>query len=246
MTHICVSKLSILGSDNGLSPGRRQAINWTNAGIWLIGPLGTNFSEIFIGIQTFSFKKMHLKMSSAKWRPLCLGLNVLIDYTQQSIYDKLQKSTMKLIDCSWPNWSLIKRVLLTISQHWLRYWVGAQQATIHYLSRWWPSCFMQCGTTKAQWVIILRYTNPQIYWLFIFSIFIFSSIGLTKELLECLLGCACSRNVHKLADIVDDMSAHQDVTAKVTAIHATDGDRWTVQFIVREFLEKTTTVKPLT
>ena len=44
---------------------------------WNIGPLGTNFNEISIGIQTFSFKKMHFKMSSAKWRPFCLGLNVL-------------------------------------------------------------------------------------------------------------------------------------------------------------------------
>ena len=77
VTHICVSKLTIIGPDNGLSPGRRQAIIWTNAGILLIGPLGTNFSENLIGIQTFSFKKMPLKMSSAKWRPFCLGLNVL-------------------------------------------------------------------------------------------------------------------------------------------------------------------------
>ena len=77
VTHICVVKLTIIGSDNGLSPGRRQAIFWNNAGILLIGPLGTNFSEILIGIQTSSFKKMHLKMSSAKWRPFCLGLNVL-------------------------------------------------------------------------------------------------------------------------------------------------------------------------
>ena len=76
--HICVSKLSIIGLDNGLSPGRRQAIVWTNAGILLIGPLGTNFSEMLIGIQAFSFKKMHLKMSSAKLRPFCLGLDVLI------------------------------------------------------------------------------------------------------------------------------------------------------------------------
>ena len=80
MTHICVSKLTIIGSDNGLSPERRQAIIWTNAGILLIGPLGTNFSEILTGIQTFSFKKMHLKMSSAKWRPFCLGLDVLRYY----------------------------------------------------------------------------------------------------------------------------------------------------------------------
>ena len=77
VTHICVSKIIIIGSDDGLSPDRRQAIIWTNAGILLIGPWGTNFSEILIGIQTFSFKKMHMKMSSAKWRPFCLDLNVL-------------------------------------------------------------------------------------------------------------------------------------------------------------------------
>ena len=77
VTHICVDKLTIIASDNGLSPGRRQAIIWTNAGVLLIGPLRTNFSEILIGIQTFSFKKMYLKMSSAKWRPFYLGLNVL-------------------------------------------------------------------------------------------------------------------------------------------------------------------------
>ena len=64
VTHICVNKLTIIGSYNGLSPGRRQAIIWTNAGILLIGPLGTNFNEILIKIHTFSFKKMHLKMSS--------------------------------------------------------------------------------------------------------------------------------------------------------------------------------------
>ena len=75
--HICVVRQTIIGSDNGLSPGRRQAIIWINAGILLIGPLGTNFSEILIGIQTFSFKKMRLKMLSAKWRPFCLGLNEL-------------------------------------------------------------------------------------------------------------------------------------------------------------------------
>ena len=77
VTHICVGNLTIIGSDNGLSPGRRQAIIWANAGILLVGHWGTNFSEILFDIQTFLFKKMHLKMSSAKWRPFCLGLNVL-------------------------------------------------------------------------------------------------------------------------------------------------------------------------
>ena len=77
VTHICVGKLTITGSDNGLSAERRQAIIWTNAGILLIGPLGTNFSEIIIEIQTFSSKKIRLKMSSAKCCSFRLGLNVL-------------------------------------------------------------------------------------------------------------------------------------------------------------------------
>ena len=66
VTHICVSKLTIIGSDNGLPPGRHQAIIWTNAGILLIGPLGINLNEILIQFNTFSFKKMHLKMSSTR------------------------------------------------------------------------------------------------------------------------------------------------------------------------------------
>ena len=78
VTHICIFKLIIIGSDNGLSPGRRQAIIWTNAGIYIIGPLGTNFSEIVNEILTFSFKEMQSKMWSGKWRPFCLGLNVLM------------------------------------------------------------------------------------------------------------------------------------------------------------------------
>ena len=80
MTHICVNKLTITGSGNGLSPGRRQAIIWNNTGILLVGPLGTNFSESLVELETFSSKKMHLKMSSGKWRPSCLGLNVLKDH----------------------------------------------------------------------------------------------------------------------------------------------------------------------
>ena len=78
VTHICVSKLTNIGSDDGLSHGRRQAIIWTNAGILLIRTLGTYFSEIRGKILSFSFKKMHLKMSSAKWRPFSFGLSELI------------------------------------------------------------------------------------------------------------------------------------------------------------------------
>ena len=72
LTHICV-----IGSDNGLSPGRRKAIVRAIAGILLIGPLVTHFSEILMEIHIFSSTKMHLKMPSGKWQPFCLGLNVL-------------------------------------------------------------------------------------------------------------------------------------------------------------------------
>ena len=56
----------IIASDNGLAPGQRQAITWTNAGFLSIGLLRTHFSENRIGILSFSLKKLHLKLSSAK------------------------------------------------------------------------------------------------------------------------------------------------------------------------------------
>ena len=80
VTHIYIYasfNMVIICSDNGLLPLWHQAIIWTNAKILIIGPLGTNFSEILIGVQTFSFKKLHLKRSSAKWRLFYLGLNEL-------------------------------------------------------------------------------------------------------------------------------------------------------------------------
>ena len=77
MTHIRVSRSTIITSDNDLSPGRRPAIIWTNAGMLLVRTIEINFSETLSGIYTFSCKKMHLKVSSAKWRQFCPGLNVL-------------------------------------------------------------------------------------------------------------------------------------------------------------------------
>ena len=77
----------IIGSDNGLLPVWHKAIICTNAGILLIGPLETSFSEILIGIQTFSFKKLHLKTSSAKWCLFCLSLNELRKYWQHPVQD---------------------------------------------------------------------------------------------------------------------------------------------------------------
>ena len=81
MIHICVSNLTIIGSDIALSRGWHQDIIGTNSGILLIGFLERKLSEILIEIHTFSLKKIHLKMSSGKWQPFCLGLNVLVIVT---------------------------------------------------------------------------------------------------------------------------------------------------------------------
>ena len=81
--------------------GRRQAIIWTNVGILLIGHLRTNFSEMLIEICIFSFKKMHLKMSSGKRRLFCIGLNVL----SSAIYFLQPQSHVLL----WPYGSRVSR-----------------------------------------------------------------------------------------------------------------------------------------
>ena len=74
MTHICISKVITIGSENGLAPGHCQGIIWTSTGVLLIRTLGTNFSQTLSKNQTLSFKKMHLKMSSVKWEKLVLAL----------------------------------------------------------------------------------------------------------------------------------------------------------------------------
>ena len=73
MTHICVDHLTIIGLDNGLSPSHYlnqcwNIVNWT---------FRNKLHEILIKVHTFSFKKMHLKMSSGRCWPFCPGLNEL-------------------------------------------------------------------------------------------------------------------------------------------------------------------------
>ena len=123
VTHTCVSKLSSISSDNGLSPGRRQAIIWTNAGILLIGPLGTNFNETSIEIHTFSFKKIRLKLSSGKWRPFCVGLNVLTHYGLVMSHAIIYFS--KHCFREWPciSWHQVTEPMLTYVNKMLKHWL---------------------------------------------------------------------------------------------------------------------------
>ena len=125
LTHIYVGKLTIIGSDNGLSPRRRQTIIWTNAGILLIGPLGTNFCGILIAIEISSFKKINLKISSTKWRPFCLGLNVL-----SMAWHYHRESTMEWVLCSlWITQSLESNITL---RRVLCFWQTQQLGEINY------------------------------------------------------------------------------------------------------------------
>ena len=75
--HICVCDLTTIGSNNGLSPGRRLAIIWTIVWLLLVEPLRANFSEVVIEIHTFPLKKIQLEISSVKWHLFRTCLNVL-------------------------------------------------------------------------------------------------------------------------------------------------------------------------
>ena len=148
---------------------------WTNAGILLIGPLGTNFSGILIKIHTFLFNKMHLKIvwkmaallsqwqcvNRFRWSVLVVmvetfreknntGLTTCSSSQHKDIlthwdWDKMAAIIQTTISNAF-SWvkilefrlkfhrSLFPRVQLTIYQHWLKQWRGADQATSHYLN----------------------------------------------------------------------------------------------------------------
>ena len=65
-----------IGSCNGLSPVKYQAITWTNVDSWSIWPWGAYFNEILFENQMFSFKKLHLKMPSDKWQTFCSSFSM--------------------------------------------------------------------------------------------------------------------------------------------------------------------------
>ena len=108
VTDLWVDNITIIGADNGLSPGRYQASTWINAGILLIGPWETKFTEIVIEIHAFSFKKMHLKMASGKWRPFCLSLDVLTHLPLNKMAANLADDIFKCIFLNKNVWISLK------------------------------------------------------------------------------------------------------------------------------------------
>ena len=74
VTDICVSILTITGSDNGLSPGRRETIIWTDDGIALIGALGSKLQwnlnrNLYSFIQENEFVNVIWKLAVTFFRP---------------------------------------------------------------------------------------------------------------------------------------------------------------------------------
>ena len=140
VTHICVGKKIIIGSDKGLPPDWRQAIIWANAGLLSMEPLRTYFIENLIKIQPFSLKKMHVKMLSAKWHPSCLGLNVL---TRRPLEDVV---VMLCVISEHMLWAFLVKLhrwkqqnIFNVKSKLVQVMTWCCQGPSHYLSRCWPS-----------------------------------------------------------------------------------------------------------
>ena len=129
--NVCVRKLTIISADNGLSPGQCQAFIWTSAGILLIRPLETNLGEILIEIQTFSLKKILLKISSEECCPFFTQhIEVGTKWLQFHWWDFQINFVLNEIIASWLKFhsTLFIIVQVTISCHCFRLWFGSKQS----------------------------------------------------------------------------------------------------------------------
>ena len=95
--HILISKLTIISLDNGLSPGRRQAIIWTNVGILLIGPFQWNLNQnLYIFIQENAFENVIRKLRAILYQLQCVNKSIQllhIDVPPLKWIDKLHMGT---------------------------------------------------------------------------------------------------------------------------------------------------------
>ena len=123
-----------ISSDNGLLPVLCLAITWTNADLWLIGPLGTNFDEIRIASQTCSLNNMHLEMLSANmaailfW-PHCVKSRILIFSVDRYVPTLLATHYI----CIYQFWC---DFYFKIYHVFLRYWQPKAFATKSYKTNW--------------------------------------------------------------------------------------------------------------
>ena len=98
VTHICVDNLTVIGSENGLSPGRRQASIWNqcwNIVNWTLGnKLQWKFnqnSNIFI--QENVFENVVCEMAFILSRPQCVKQTMLEEVGYQSLLSFMGSSS---------------------------------------------------------------------------------------------------------------------------------------------------------
>ena len=95
-----------------------------------------------VKIQMFFIKKM--LVVCGYYHHFVLGSRELIRWSRDEMDANSQTtfssafSWMKIFEFRLKfHWSLFLMVQLTIFQHWFRQWLGAGQATSHYLNQWW-------------------------------------------------------------------------------------------------------------
>ena len=129
VTHISVSKLTIIGSDNDLAPGRRQAIIWTNAGILLIQYLGKKLlcnlkQNSYIFIQENICESVVCEMAAifslpqyiSQWGSLCRRNGKIWSYWRLSIWQSSVSSKFS-IDAQQSTWQPFHFIDSTICKY---------------------------------------------------------------------------------------------------------------------------------
>ena len=152
VTHICVSKLTIIGSDNGCRLIGAKPLSEPMLKYWWLDQKKTIFSEILIETHTSSFKKIHLKMPSGKWRIFCLGLNVLIlipvwtsNHNHHKVWDEITYPFSKFNGATVDNGAPVE------VWKWISYFIP--QFTVHVITYpcWTPVTFHPWYLRGKQW-----------------------------------------------------------------------------------------------
>ena len=122
--------------------------------------------NFYIKYRYFTTKPVHIKISPwFIWRSLTSIMNILYRVYRQLTHfssDRMAAISQTFSkEFSWMrilafwlkfSWTLFLRVQLTISQHWFRHWLGAEQATSHCLNQWWPSSLTNIRGRRWRWV----------------------------------------------------------------------------------------------
>ena len=126
MTHLCINNLTIIGSDNGLSPGRHQAIIWTSDGQLLIEHLGTNFSEILIEILTFFIQESAFE--SVVWKMAAiLSWPQWVNRPRSLMHASLIHMYVTREEWFWSGWQFGSFVRIFVPKRWsINVWLNNQ------------------------------------------------------------------------------------------------------------------------